>query len=115
QRNRFLLRNDIGKFKECRLENGVDPSAQTDFLTDLDTVDHIEFNVVLCHEFLHLSGKMSLDTFHIPGTVQQECAAINQFLNHVVFVNIGRVMASYKVCLMNQVSSFNRFLSETQV
>src|SRR5699024_4744595 len=81
-----LLRNDVGKFEECGLQNGVDTSAKTDLFTDLDTVDHIEFDSMVCDECFHLSRKVFLQSFHIPGTVQQEGTAVNQLLNHVVFV-----------------------------
>src|SRR5699024_7147536 len=48
-------------------------------------------------------------------TVQKECTAVNKLLHHVVLVNIGRIVACHKVCLMDQVCRFDRQLTETEV
>ena len=111
----MLFRNDVSQFKESRLKNCIDTSAKSDLFTDLDTVDHIEFDVMVGDEGFHLSWQMFLKAFHIPWAVQQECTAVNQFLYHVVFVDIGRIVACYKVCLFDQVCGFDRALTETQV
>ena len=111
----LLLRNDVCQLEECRLKNGIDTSAKSDLLTDLDTIDHIELDVVVRDKALYLSRKMFLKTFHIPRTVQQEGTAVNQLLNHVVFVYIGRIVACHEVCLLDQVGGFDRALTETQV
>ena len=44
--------------------------------TNLDTVDHIELDVVVSNEALNLSRQMLLDAFHIPRAVQQEGTAV---------------------------------------
>ena len=64
---------------------------------------------------LHLARKMFLKSFHIPRAVQQECTAVNQLLYHVVLTNIGRVVAGYEVCLVDQIGGFDRIMTETQV
>ena len=104
----FLLRNDSGKFEECRLKDSIDTSAKSDLLTDLDTIDRVELDVVVCNICFNLSRQMHLKSFHIPRTVQKECTAVNKFLNHVVLVHIGRVVACHKVRLMDQVCRFDR-------
>ena len=111
----LLFRNNVCQFEECRLKNGVDTLSQTDLFTDLDTVDHIELDVVVCDKALNLSGKMLLNTFHIPWAVQKECAAVNQLLNHVILTNIGRIVTCYEVCLVDQVSRLDRLLTKTKV
>ena len=58
---------------------------------------------------------MILKSFHIPRAVQKECTAVNQLLYHVVLTYIGRIVACYEVCLVDQVCRFDRFLTETQV
>src|SRR5699024_5591630 len=112
---RLLFRNNVCQFEERRLKDCVDTSAKTDLFSDLDTVDYIELNVVLCHKSLHLAGKMLFKSFHIPGAVQQECTAVYQFLNHIVLAYIGRIVAGHKVSLVNQVCRLNRQLTETKV
>ena len=64
---------------------------------------------------LYLSRKMFLKSFHIPRAVQQECTAVYQLLYHVVLTYIGRIVAGYEVCLVDQVGGLDRVLTETQV
>ena len=64
QTDSILLRNYLGQREECRLKNRIDPSAQSDLLTDLDTVDGIELDIVLCNVAFYLSGQMLLQLLH---------------------------------------------------
>ena len=66
-------------------------------------------------ECFNLSWKMFVKFFCCPWAVKKECTTIYKFLNHVVFVDVWRVVACNKVCFMNQVSRFDRFLTETEV
>ena len=111
----LLLRNNIGKLEERGLENCIDTSAKTDFLTDLNTVNHIELNAMIRDKALYLARKVFLKSFCIPRAVQQEGTAVYQLLNHVVFIDIRRIMTCHEVCLLNQVRGLNRTLAETQV
>src|SRR5699024_1444665 len=112
QVNCLFFRNDGSKFEERRLENSIDTSAKSDLFTDLDTVDRVELDIVICNVSFNLSRKMFLKAFHIPRTVQKECSAVYKLLYHVVLVHIGRVVACYKVCLMDQVCRFDRQFTE---
>ena len=58
---------------------------------------------------------MLLNAFHIPGTVQKEGSSVHQLLYHVVLAYVGRIVAGYKVCLVNQISRLNGTLAKTQV
>ena len=70
-----LFRNDGSQFEECGLQHGVDTPAKADFLTDLDTVNGIEFNIVLSNIPLYLAWQMLLQLFLAPGAVEEEFAA----------------------------------------
>ena len=116
QFDRLLFRNDSCKFEECRLKDCVDTCwSHASLNTDLNTIDGVEFDIVVSDECFNLSREMFLKTFHIPCTVKKECTAINKFLNHVVFVYIGRIVTCNKVCFVDQVCGFDRFLTETKV
>ena len=104
----FLLRNDGGQLEECGLQYGVDTSAKSDLLTDLDTVDGVELDVVVGDVSFYLSRQVLLKTFHIPWAVEKECTAVYQLLNHVVLVHIRRIVAGHKVRLMDQVGGLDR-------
>ena len=60
QLDRTLFWNDSSQFEECRLKHRIDTSSESDFFTNLDTVDGVELNVVLCDISLHLSWQMIL-------------------------------------------------------
>ena len=47
--------------------------------------------------------------------VQQEAAARLDILNHVVFVDIGRLMAGYEVSLADIIGGLDRLVAKTQV
>ena len=112
----FIFRNDICQFEECGLQNRIDTCrSHTGFDTNLHTIYGVELDIVVCNKCFHLSRQMFLQTFRIPCTVQKECTSVNQFLNHVVFVHIRRIVTGNKVCFVDQVCGFDRFLAETQV
>ena len=96
-----FLRNNSCQFEECRLKYGVDTSAKSDFLTNLDTVDGIELDIVFSNVSLNLSRQMSFKFFRTPGAVQKECSSRYQFLNHIVLAYIGRIVACYEVRLFD--------------
>ena len=66
-------------------------------------------------KLLHLTRKVLLQSFHIPRAVQKECTSVYQLLYHVVLAYIGRIVAGYEVCLVDQVGGLDRSLTETQV
>ena len=101
--------------KERGLENGIDAASQTDFLTDLDTVDGIQVNIVVGDELLHLAGQPLIQLLHIPGTVQKEVSALLQILDNVILVYIRGVVAGYEVSLADIIGGFDRLMTETQV
>ena len=51
----------------------------------------------------------------VPSAVEQEAAALLQILDHVVLVDIGRVMAGNKISLADVVGGFNGLVAEAQV
>ena len=115
QADRFFFRNDVRQFEEGRLQDGIDPSAQTDLTADLDAVDGIKVDIVLSDISLCLSRQILTKFFCIPWAVQKEGSAILQILNHVVFTDVGRIVACHKVCLVDQISGFDLRLAETQM
>ena len=111
-----LLRDDGSQLEECGLKDGVDTGrSHTDFDADLDTIDRVELDVMLCDICLHLSWNMLLQLLIGPRAVQQEGSAVNQLLNHVELADVCRIMACNKVCLVNQVGGLDRLLAEAEV
>ncbi len=110
-----LERNDVGKLEECGLENSIDTSSHACFFAKLNAVDSIEIDIVLSNISLHLTGEISLKTFHIPDSVEEESSAGLDIGNHIVLVDIALVMAGYEVSLINKVCRLDGSLAETEV
>ena len=112
----LLLRDDAGQLEECGLKNRVDTGrAHAGLDTDLHTVNGVEINLVVVDVLLDLARQMLLKLRIAPSAVQQEGSAVHKFLHHVVLANISRVVASHKVCLMNEVGGLNRLVTEAEV
>ena len=60
--------NEIQAKVNAQEGNSLPVSAKSDLLTNLNTVNHIELNAVICNKALYLSGQMLLNAFHIPAT-----------------------------------------------
>ena len=96
------------KNADCRIVL-IRVDLHTCFDTDLNTINDVEFDVVVSDKCFYLSRQMFFQAFHIPWTVQQECTTVYQFLYHVVFSYIGRVVTGNEVCFMDQVCRLDRF------
>ena len=97
------------------MQDGVDTSAQADLLTNADTVDGIELNVVLSDEALYLAGQSLIELLSIPAAVEQEGTALLQILYHIVLVDVGRIVAGHKVSLADEISGLDGLVTKTQV
>ena len=84
----FLSGNDVGDLEECGLKYGVYTAAQTDFLTDLNSVDGVEVDLSLGEDSLHLAGETLGELFNVPSAVEQERTAFLEVVNDVVLVNV---------------------------
>ena len=110
-----LGRNDVCDGEERGLEHGVGLVAQTDLSCHLVSVDDIEVNIVLCDVSLYGCGELLVQLVNCPVAVQQEGAAGNNVLYHVVLVDIGRVVTGNEVSLVDEVGGLDRGLTEAQV
>src|SRR5699024_5830778 len=97
------------------LEDGVDAAAQTDFLTDLDTVDGVELDVVVGNQAFYLAGQVLLQLLVGPLAVQQEGAALLHILNDGVLGDVSGVVAGNEVCLVDIVGGFDLGFTKPQV
>ena len=115
QLNCLVSRNDLRKTEESGLKNRVDTTAESELFCDVGSVDGIKLNIVLGDVLFHRAGKIFFKTCKIPGAVEKERTARNKVLNHRIFVDIGGIVASDEVCLIDQVSGLDRGFTETKV
>ena len=79
-----FVRNDVCKFEECGLHDGVDAFFRADFLDDFETVESVELDVFLCNHVLHCRRKFCVHLFGFPLRVEKERAAVFKVGEHVV-------------------------------
>ena len=108
-------RNNVSQFEESRLHNHIDAAAQTNFLSNLNCINDVEFNIVLCDVAFQLTGEVCVQFICSPGAVEEEGAALFEACGYIVVINIGLVVYCNEVCCVNQVGSHDGHLTKTQV
>ena len=108
-------RNNISQLEESRLHNHVDAAAQTDFLSNLNSINDVEFDIVLSDVTFELTGQLCVELLSAPVAVQQEGAAFFQACGYIVFMNIGLIVYCNKIGSINQVWCHNRSMTEAQM
>jgi hypothetical protein len=83
----------LASFEEGRLHDHVDAAAQSHLAGDLDRVDGVEFEVLFGNGLTHGGRKLGLHIFCRPGAVEHEGAALLDAVQHVVDLDVGRVVA----------------------
>src|SRR5215213_3621010 len=112
----FAGKNAADSEESC-LHDGVHASAHSGLLSDLITVDHIEFEVFLQDVFLHLDGKLIPYFLGTIQTIEQEYGAALSIFKHVHALEEAILMTGHKVRLvhLNQIRCTNRFRSKPQM
>ena len=113
--HRIVHRDDLGQLKERRLENGVGAVAQAQAHGQVGRVDGVEFNIVFSDIALHGRRQVTVQLLRVPGAVEQEDAAGFDIADHVVLVDIGRVVAGHEVRLVDKIGRLDRLFAKAQV
>ncbi len=71
----LVFRNNSRDDEKCRLQNSVNPAAETDLLAEGKTVNRVEMNVIFRNIALDLSRQVFLELVHAPRAIQQKGAA----------------------------------------
>src|SRR5690554_4479750 len=111
----LLLREDAGNLEECSQHDSIDSCSKTNFLGILECVVVLESNLLVDDLLLFFRGEV-LEHF-IGGNlrVQEEHASIFQRSKHIVSTDIGRIVTSYEIGIVDQPRHIHRTLSETEV
>lgn len=73
--NGVSQRNNISQLEESGLHNHVDAAAQTDFLSNFNSINDVEFDIVFSDVAFELTGQLRVEVLSAPVAVQQEGAA----------------------------------------
>ena len=111
----FVNRENTADGEKCRLKNCWCTARKTNLLSNLDTVDCVEVDVVLSNISLHWCREICVKFLRAPNTVKKECSARKKILHHIIFVNIWRIVAGNKICLVDKICWCNRWWAETKV
>ncbi len=115
QLQRFLGGNNAGKAEERRLQDGIDAPAQPQLLADGAGINGVEMDMVFGKVGLAVAGEAALQLLHAPAAVEQEDTARLDVMHHIVFAEVGGIVARHKIRLGDKVGGFDRLLAEAQV
>ena len=111
----LLGRNDVREFEESGLHDRIDTAAHADFFCELNAIDVVELHMMLSNGILHFCREFLLHLFEGPRRVEQECSAVTDAFRNRITGNIGGVMASDKVRLVDQIRALDRLLAKAQM
>ena len=106
---------DVSKGEECRLKNSVLNLCVTKAYSELCCVDCIELDTVVSDVGLNRCGKVSVELCICPLAVKKEGTAGLNVGNHIVLRKVCRVVASYKVSLIDIVRGLDGAVTESEV
>ncbi|CAN4026287.1 Ribose transport system permease protein rbsC, partial [Dysosmobacter welbionis] len=113
--HRQINGDDLGQLEEGRLEDRVDPAAQTQVPGQLGGVHDVEVGVLAGKIPLDLGGQMGLQFLRAPGAVQQIGAALLQVRSGVILVHIGGGVHTDEVRGGHQVGGADGLVPEPQM
>ena len=111
----ICIRNDVGQMEESGLHDHIDAATETDVLGDFKGINDVEFRFQSGQFPFHSSREDFVQVFFSPWGVQKEDAAWFEATEQVVFVNIGRAVASDVVSFPNQVRLADRVRAEAEM
>ena len=113
----FGIRHNLGvNLEERRLHYSVGSSAETYGLSNLYSVDNVEFCVFFGKQNLHGRGEIVFEFRRRgPFAVKKEFAALFKVGNHIVSGYVRRLRASDEVRRVYKVRRLNGSLTETEV
>ena len=111
----FVDRNNVRKFKESSLENGVYTVAEADFASQFRSINDVELGMFVIEVFLHLSRKFFVQFFDTPRAVEEVYAAIFQICRRIVFLDICRSMTADEVSGAYEICCMDWFVTEAEV
>ena len=97
----IIDRQDVRQFEECSLQNSIGSAAKAQILRDRYSVAGVEVDIILSDESLDVSRQLLGKFFIGPRTVEQECSALLDVLDHVVSFQIRSLVAGNEVSLLD--------------
>ncbi len=111
----FVSLQNAGDEEESSLHGGVDSSAETNFFSDLESIDVIEFDLAIDDGFLHVASEAGEGFFTAPIGVQEEYAVFLDAAEEVKSADESRVVTGNKVFLANQILAVDGLFAKAQV
>ena len=108
QFNGFVLFQNAGNYKKGGHHNRVDPTTQTNFPGDFQSIDVIKSDFLFDDCFLHVFGKIFENLIFCPDGVQQENSAFFNSFQNVISADESLVVTSNKISIQDQISGLNR-------
>ena len=100
---RLLDRDEIDEVEEGRLERDVDVAAEPVLLGDLGGVDDVEIRLFPRELAADVGGNLVFKLLRLPRAVEQQDAALFEFADDVVVLDVGLVMRSDEISPLHEV------------
>ena len=111
----FVAGQNARQREVAGLHNRIDAATHARLFGDFDSVDRIQFQVLLDNFFLNFDRQVVPNFFRFERSVQQKHGAVFRLRQHVDFFQEREVVARNKVRFVNQIRSIDDVVRETQV
>ena len=113
--NSEIYRDNTCNTEECRLEDSVSTVTQTDFLTNLASVNIVNLDIILCEISLNVVRDEVNQLLAIEDSIQQECTVFTETTSNIVHVQVSLNVTCNEVRGIYQVSRVDWLITETEV
>ena len=100
--------------KKADWQNGIGTVAQSNFLTDLRSVDVVHLDVMLSEVALHLVRNEVDELLAVEDGVEQEGTVVAQTTCHIVHMEISLYVASHEVRRVDPIRAADRLVTEAR-
>ncbi len=113
--NRLVHRDNLRQLEESRLHYGVDSGTEVKFLRQLDTVNNEEFCFFIDNLPLHYFRQAIPCVLRVVWGIEQEAAALFEWLQQIVFLDECPIVASDEIRLIAYICAFDRIIGEANM
>ena len=108
---RYYTRNN----KECSLHYNIYTRSEPDFMTELDTINHVKIELLFNNLLLNLDGYLIPGLVLIVWTVKKERSLFLNRRKHVIPLEECEIMAGDEIRPLNKIGITDHIRTETKV
>ncbi|OPY91439.1 MAG: hypothetical protein A4E72_00130 [Syntrophus sp. PtaU1.Bin208] len=113
--DRLIRRNDVRDLEEGGLHDHVDPSAETDLFRDADCINVVKFQMPFRNDPSQSDRNLPFHFLDRPGRVQKKNTAVDNAVQKVELVDVGRDMTGDKIGVFDEIMRKDPIRRKTDV